>query len=257
LRIAIFSDLHGNPFACEALLEQLAREAPLDYLVAAGDLCLGGSNPRRVIELLRSAGVLGVYGNTEEYLKAPQQMPNDDLHRGMWAVVQPVALWTLEQLSQDQIEWLFSLPFDLRFPGTTRKADDLLVVHANPRDVELMIYPAAQEQMALLGEVRQADDDPALVHALQGVDASLVAFGHFHFPFQRRWRKVDLVGVASCSLPGYDHDPRAKYTLFTWQGQAWQVEQRFVSYAHEREISALRSSSMPNWEHFARYFAGS
>ena len=206
MRIAVFSDIHGNPYACEALLESIGREGALDALVAAGDLCLGGSDPSRVVEMLRSAGVIGVYGNTEEYLKAPNRTPPDELHQKMWKTIQPAVFWTRELLLPDQAEWLFGLPFELHFSPDGCPENDLLVVHANPKDVELMILPDEEAQRSLFGEVRQPDRDPELTTALEGVTARTLAFGHFHYIFQRLWRDLELVGVASCSLPGFDHD---------------------------------------------------
>ncbi len=88
--------------------------------------------------------------------------------------------------------------------------DDLLLVHANPRDVEGMIYPAEAEQARLWDEVRQPDEAPELQRSMDGVQARLIVFGHFHYMFQRSWREKLLVDVACCSLPGIDHDRRAR-----------------------------------------------
>jgi hypothetical protein len=75
MRLAIFSDVHGNPFACEAVLGAIAREGTFDTILAAGDLCLGGSDPAGCIERLAAAGVQAVCGNTEQYLRFPDQLP--------------------------------------------------------------------------------------------------------------------------------------------------------------------------------------
>jgi predicted phosphodiesterase len=182
LKIAVFSDIHGNPYACRAVLQAITHEGPWDAILAAGDLCLGGSDPAGCIDLLWEAGVIGVYGNTEAYIKSPEQAPPDELHRKRWYLIQPAAYWVRAQLSTAQMAWLEALPFELRFSPSGRINDDLLVVHANPKDVELMIYPQEAEQIRLWGEVRQPDDDPALVRAMEGVTASVVVFGHYHRP---------------------------------------------------------------------------
>lgn len=254
MRIAVFSDLHGNPYACRAALEAIRAEGELDAIVAAGDLCLGGSDPAGCVDMMQAAGVVGVYGNTETYLFEPESLPPDELHRRKWDSIQPVAYWVLDQLSAQQLDWLRALPFELRFSPTGDAADDLLVVHANPKDVEMMIYPSVEGQDKLWGRTRQADEDRALVDAFAGVKAGVVAFGHFHYMFQRHWRDLLLVGVAGCSLPGIDHDPRARYSLFTWQGSRWRVEQRWVDYDYEAEVLALRASSMPYTEEYLQYF---
>ena len=47
-------------------------------------------------------------------------------------IIEPVAYWVRKQLADDQMEWLQTLPFELRFSPTGNSKDDLLVVHANP-----------------------------------------------------------------------------------------------------------------------------
>jgi hypothetical protein len=253
MRIAVFSDLHGNPYACQAVLQALQREGP-DALVAAGDLCLGGSDPSSCVELLRLSGASAVYGNTERYLLNPDREPADEQHLRKWPPIQAAAFWTLARLSRAQRTWLSALPFELRFSPTSRPEDDLLVVHANPREVETVICPPPPEQVKLWEAIRQPDDDPELVSLLNGINASVIAFGHFHYVFTRTWRSLQLACVAGCSLPGIDHDWRARFTLFTWSGQEWRIENRWVEYDASQEIDALRASDLPSREFFIGYF---
>ncbi|MFM8319721.1 MAG: metallophosphoesterase family protein [Chloroflexota bacterium] len=253
MRIAVFSDLHGNPYACSALLEA-CRAAGVDALAVAGDVCLGGSHPAACVQMLRQAGALGVYGNTEEYLRAPNSAPTDEHHRDKWSWIQPAAHWTLEQLAAEEQRWLLGLPFALQFSPTPRPQDALQVVHANPLDVELMILPAPDLQQQLWGQVRQPDDDPALARALAPCAAGTLAFGHYHRPGIRRRNGQQLVNVSSASMPNIDRDPRARFSLFTWRAGAWQVEQHAVPYPIKREIAALGESSCPSRSHFLAYF---
>jgi hypothetical protein len=254
MRVAVFSDVHGNPFACQAVLQAIRREGSFEAIVAAGDLCLGGSDPGECIDLLRAHGVQGIYGNTEEYLYQPEHEPPDDNHRSKWGKLQPAVRWTRGRLTEEQFTWLRGLPFELHFSPNNRPGDDLLVVHANPVDVELMILPPEEVQISLWGEVRQADNDPSLAQRLQGVRAKTIAFGHFHYGFERFIGGSRLVNVAFCSLPGVDHDRRACYTTFSWRGNNWQIERNWVEYEAENEIAALRASDMPSKEFFISYF---
>jgi len=254
MRIAVFADVHGNPYACRAVLDAIRQHEPLDGLVVAGDICLGGSDPGGVVDMLREAGADGVYGNTETYLYDPYRPPGDEAHLKKWDEVQATALWTLDRLSSEQLKWLRSLPFEQRYSPTVRPADDLLVVHANPRDIELMVYPPAEQQEELWGYVRQPDDDPELASALRDVTARAVAFGHFHYTFVRPWRDLILVDTGPCSLPGYDGDLRARYSLLDWNGSDWQIEQFFVPYDYNQEAAALRKSDMPYRQSSLDYF---
>jgi predicted phosphodiesterase len=254
MRIAVFSDVHGNPYACETTLKSIRSEASCDAVVAAGDLCLGGSDPSACVDMLRDAGVRCVYGNTEVYINHPDQPPEDENHRSKWDKLQPAVYWTRSKLSADQLDWMSSLPFECNFSPTQNPVDDLLVVHANPKDVELMIYPGVSEQQRLWKKVRQPDDDPDLITILSDTVPNTIAFGHFHYPSTRRWRDKLLVNVASCSLPGVDYDRRVRYSLFDWKNGEWTVKQRWVEYETDQEINALYAREMPSKEFFIRYF---
>jgi len=254
MRVAVFSDLHGNPYACQAIIKAISREGEMDAILAAGDLCLGGSHPAACLEMLGEAGIQAVYGNTEAYLLTPDQVPPDELHRSIWDVIQPAVSWTLDQLTPDQMRWLAGLPFEQSFNPTGEPSEAMSIVHANPQDLELMVYPDEAGQSGLWGEVRQPDSAPELAKAFEKTAARWIVFGHFHYTFQRLWRDKTLVGVAPCSLPGVDHDPRARFTIFEWRENCWKFERRWVDYPVEKEIAALQASDMPSKTTFLRYF---
>jgi predicted phosphodiesterase len=52
MQVAIFSDVHGNLTAMQAVLADFERQRP-DYTVFAGDLCLFGARPSDTLRLSR------------------------------------------------------------------------------------------------------------------------------------------------------------------------------------------------------------
>jgi hypothetical protein len=108
--------------------------------------------------------------------------------------------WTRALLSADDIAFLRGLPFEQRLevaPG-----HELLVVHANPRDLEEPIKPGSAA---------------ALVRPLlEGVTAEVIAFGHYHVPFVRTLDRWTLVDVASAGMPR-DGDQRGVYATLIWE----------------------------------------
>jgi hypothetical protein len=138
------------------------------------------------------------------------------------------------------------MPFSRRVSPDPNPRDDLLIVHANPYDVDRIIFPPEEMQETLYGKVRQSDDelDGLIGNNLVGV----LAFGHLHIPSIRRRGDVMLVNVSSVSLPG-DGDPSAKYALLTWDDEAgWTVEHRRIAYPAEPEIAAFEANRPPGWE---------
>ncbi|NUM46966.1 MAG: metallophosphoesterase family protein, partial [Anaerolineales bacterium] len=233
MRLAIFSDIHGNRFALEAVLNAIAADGHFDALIAAGDLALGGADPAGCVDLLREAGVLAVFGNTDKYLTEPDNPPPDELHRKKWDHLSAQVAWALPRLGAERVAWLSTLPFELRFSPPPDFENDLLVFHANPKDILDFIFPPPAQQPTYFGRVLQPDDDPTLEKLMKGVTARTCAFGHMHISSIRSWRGYTLVNVARCALPSLEKDPRARYTIFAWDQGTWQITPRFVPYAYD------------------------
>lgn len=254
VRLAIFSDIHGNRFALEAVLNAIASDGHFDALVAAGDLALGGADPAGCVDLLREANVLAVYGNTEKYLTEPDNVPPDELHRRKWAHLRAQVDWTLTRLEAERVAWLRTLPFELCFSPPSDFDDDLLVFHANPKDIIEFIYPSPHQQLVYFGKVLQPDDDPTLEKLMKGVPARTCAFGHLHLSSIRKWHGYTLVNVSPCALPALENDPRARYTVFDWAEGSWQITQRYISYDYTQEVKALEASGVPFVEDFSKTY---
>ncbi len=223
MRIAIFSDVHGNLTALEAVLADIALQN-VDQIVFAGDLCLVGPRPATCLRRVRAANISSIYGNTDDWILGRQQPP---------AHLVDLAEWTLAQLDEGERVWLDGLPFSERISPTGKVKDDLLVVHANPIDVNQLIFPSEEEQLMRYGRIRQTDND--LLPLLTGLTAKTVAFGHLHIPSQRKINDIQLINVSSVNMPG-DGDPRAKYGLFSWNGRQWDFTRRFVNYGVQTEV---------------------
>lgn len=124
------------------------------------------------------------------------------------------------------------------------QADNLLIVHTNPVDVNQLIFPPEDEQMSRYGRVRQGDGD--LDDLLADTGCAALVFGHLHIPYIRTWKQLRLFNISSVSVPG-DGDPRAKYGLFTWDGMGWSFEGRKVEYDVQAEIDAYQQHRPPRW----------
>lgn len=237
MRVAVFSDVHGNLTALEAVLDEIGSQA-VDEIVFAGDLAMFGPRPAASLRRVQEAKIPSIYGNTDEWLLGRQEPPERFAQ---------LTEWTLAQLVESDRSWLSGLAFSKRYSPTGVTKDDLLVVHANPVDVNQLIFPAESEQMARYGRVRQTDEE--LTSLLSGCDAAVLAFGHLHMPSERSWQQLRLFNISSVSMPG-DGDPRAKYGIFTWDGVAWSFERYAVDYDVRREMEAFEQERPPGWERF-------
>ena len=67
MRIAVFSDIHGNYKALRSTLEQIERKNP-DQIVFLGDIFQRGNEEIKCLELLKDSGIICIKGNCELYL---------------------------------------------------------------------------------------------------------------------------------------------------------------------------------------------
>src|SRR3989454_637877 len=225
MRVAIISDIHGNQIALEAVLRDLEQQPGIDQLVIAGDLCLNGPCPKQVLEIVQGLNCPVIMGNVDE------EVVNYVHDKGMKK--QTTTAWTREQIEQGGIDYLASLPFKhlVHNPG----GSELLVVHANPLNLEDAIFPNAP--------------DSVLEHLLGGLESTIgaLAFGHLHIAYTRRWRHLLLADVGSCGLPR-DEDLRAAYGILTWQDNTWEAELRRVVYDVKAVLKQIKTSGIPNPE---------
>ncbi len=225
MRIAVLSDIHGNQLALEAVLRDLEGQERCDQLIVAGDLCLNGPRPREVLQMVQDLHCPVIQGNTD--LEMVTQAPEKGEKK------RSVVSWTREQIGQSGIEYLAGLPFSYRVSNPVER--DLLIVHANPLNLEDAIFPNA--------------DDEALESLLSGLDERVgaLAFGHLHIAYTRYWRGLLLADVASCGVPR-DEDLRAAYGILTWQESQWEAEIRRVPYDVQAVAKQIKTCGMPNAE---------
>ena len=225
MRIAIISDIHGNQVALNAVLEDLASQSSVDHLVVAGDLCLNGPCPREVLEIVQGLHCPVIQGNVDAEVVTAAPSAG--------AKKRSTAAWTREQIGPAGIQYLASLPLSHRISNLD--GSDLLVVHANPLNLEDAIFPNAS--------------DSTLENLLGGLEPTIgaLAFGHLHIAYTRRWRHLLLVDVGSCGLPR-DDDHRASYAIINWQENAWEAEIHRVVYDVQAVVKQIKASGMPNPE---------
>jgi predicted phosphodiesterase len=225
LRVAVYSDVHGNLPALDATLAAIERRGPWYRVIAAGDHCLSGPDPAtaltRVLE--RSTDVL--QGNTDRDI-VDSGASDPELGDKKRAAI----AWTRARLGAAGIRTLDSLPFEARVFAPD--GSSMLVVHANPRDLDQHMFldmPRAQLR-ALVGDV----------------DADVLAFGHLHIPFRRTLGRLRLFDIASCGAPR-DGDRRAVWGEFTWQADdGWRGQIRRVAYDYGETVLRMLACGMPN-----------
>jgi putative phosphoesterase len=219
MRIGVLSDVHGNLLALDACLADLDAQGGADGIVVAGDLCVDGPKPKKVLQRLEEIGAACVRGNTDRYIyDEPQRLD---------AAEAAQIAWTRREIGERWAAWLRELPFAIRIGEDDNQ---LLVVHASPHSDDEHIWPDADEArlQRLIGEER----------------ATAIAFGHVHIPYVRLWHGKLLVNVSSAGLPK-DGDPRACYAIFTERDGGWEVKHRRVAFDVKKVATQLADCGIP------------
>jgi predicted phosphodiesterase len=198
VRIALLSDVHGNPLALDAVLADVAAAGGADAYWILGDLAALGYDPPGAFERLAALpGVRFVYGNTERYLLTGERPPPSlaDVQRdpallGRFVEVAENFAWTLGTLARtDWLDWLAMLPLEHRvtLPDGTR----LLGVHASP----------GHDGSAPGTGIHPGRSEAELRALLENSAADLVCVGHTHWPLDRWVGGVRVINLGSVSNP--------------------------------------------------------
>jgi predicted phosphodiesterase len=209
MRVAVISDLHGNLFAIDAVLEDIRRQGA-DRIVCAGDIVNPFLGSLEAWQLLKGLKIPCVRGNHEDYMRAyydPSIRPEvrDAVH---FRPSQLVARHLGEELSRE----LAALPLTMTIPGPS--GDDLFICHASP---------SINNRSYWLGI------DDAMAADLKQVEARTIVAGHMHLQWSRAWEDKTLVVAGSVGLP-LSSKPRPEYTMLDHRDGRWHVEPRTVAY---------------------------
>lgn len=233
-KIAIISDIHGNLFSLNAVLEDI-KSRGIKKIYCLGDLVAKGAEPKEALELTREVCQVVIKGNCDDVIARNYDTTEH--------------LWNREQIGKDNIEYLDNLPLSYDFLLSGLK---VRLIHATPKSIyESINYYNIDETLNTDIENMFKFDD--------GYDPDIVIFGHIHSPFvYRQGRKMLLnPGAVSNSCDIVQRNGK-KYNLSSYmilEGNLDSAKADTISYEivkipydYEKEIENLKNSNMPNKE---------
>ena len=227
MRIAVFSDVHGNVRALEAVLASIRSRGPFEQVINAGDLAFGGPCPREAMDLLMRSGFPTARGNTDEWIAGEQGIPK--------SVSQAAIAWTRERLAPSHLAFLQRLPLPHRVepPG----GPPLVAVHATPTSTTEVLAPDAPAE--------------SVAQMFAQARTRTLAYGHIHPPYVRDVVDGLVVNVGSVGFP-FDGIPQPAWAIFTLTEGRWTAEIIRVTYDHEAVAQDLLASDHPDAAVFAQ-----
>lgn len=155
MKTLVISDLHSNYQALRAVLSHVRRKK-FDRVACLGDFVGYGPHPNQVLDLLRQvrAQKFFVRGNHDRVAAG------FDDGEGFNHVARAAALWTRDQLSKLNRQFLKSLPLGPRSDGK-----DVLICHGSPLDEDEYVFTEYDAY-----------------RIFRSFQQKLIFFGHTHLP---------------------------------------------------------------------------
>ena len=243
MKIALFSDIHANYPALEAVLADIDTKNP-DLVYCLGDLVGYAPYPNEVIHEIRRRKIPTIAGNYDEGIGLSSDncgcayKTEQDKSNGAVSIA-----YTNEKIGIEERAFLKNLPrhlaLEFEFHGEKFR---VLFVHGSPRKINEYLF--------------EDRDEKSLQRIMEQANADIMAFGHTHKPYHRILENENktyrhAINIGSVGKPK-DGDTRACYVLLeinsetTMTKPILQVEFVRVPYDFECVAKAIETSPLPN-----------
>jgi len=239
MRILVFSDIHSNLTALEAVL---ASAGKMDAYWCLGDLVGYGPDPNECIARVRELPNLVCVRGNHDAATLGEVDQNTFNHEASLAIT-----WTKRNLKAESQEFLLGLP-------EKKVIGDVTLVHGSPRN------PVWDYVMDYMTAARM----------FQFFETRICLVGHTHVPAIWRESGSDLpqglvldyqkTKILNKSIlnPGSvgqprDHDPRAAFAIFDPDESYWELRRIVYNIAEVKE--RIKKSGLP-WRHALRLDEG-
>lgn len=247
MKIAIFSDVHGNLPALEAVLAAIDSYGP-DKIYCLGDLVNFAPFTNEVIDLIRARKIPTIMGNHDDGVgNRKQHFPFSGTTQKELGAGQIAIAYTNKIINEPNRQFLKDLPPYLHVStGEDIGYIDLLLTHGSPRNNDEYI--------------NQDYDEDELLKMMTIFHADILFVGHTHEAYQRILKCYQykickdkrVINVGSVGRPT-DGDWRAAYCIIEldahsnlFESDSIKIEIRRVEYDIQRTYNAILESPIPD-----------
>jgi len=233
MRYAVFSDIHSNKEAFEAVLEDIKMYG-VDRMLFLGDIIGYGPDPNECMDLLLTVADISLGGNHDWALVG--KTPNDYFNPFAKAALD----WTNSNLRDDHKDFL-------RRTRAVDNFDGVMLAHSSPKGPEEWKYILSKEDA---------------IENYKSIESEICFIGHSHQPIiiempdentvnpiRDKFKVLDpgkkyIVNVGSVGQPR-DSNNKACWVLY--DTDLGSVEYRRVKYDIEEVQKKMRNSGLPRY----------
>lgn len=238
MRIVVLSDVHGNCFALETVLEDLKNNG-FDHIICNGDMIQGGPQPHESVQLLREMKCSVVMGNSDAWLMTGVETDAHLIPEERRKKLDVTRAWSLSKLSEEDCAFINSFRATVKVELGHGK--NLLAFHGSPTSFDQFLLPSTPED--------------EFQEILKPYGADILTGGHMHLQYVRRLRDSQnfffnpgSVGVAYNHEQSGDKkflDPWAEYAILTEQKSYIRLEFARVPLDMDKMTAIYRHSDSP------------
>lgn len=234
MKIALFSDIHANLPALEAMLKDLDTRS-VDAVYCLGDLVGYNVWPNEVIAEIRKRNIATLAGNHD--LKVKKLVTTDQ------SLSEPGKNYAYHLIDADGRKYLTTLPAHIRLEFKLNDdALNIVLAHGSTRSVDEYIL--------------EDTDETYILEMMSEARADIVCVGHSHRPFHRIFsseqRFKHVINIGSVGKPK-DGNPMGCYVVLNIHENSSttvedKVEVEFCRFAYEVERAAkgIEDSHLPD-----------
>ena len=238
MRLIVLSDVHGNCFSLETVLQDV-KKTSYDHILCNGDMIQSGPQPHETVQLLREIKCSIVMGNSDAWLMTGIETDAHLISKDRRKKLDIVREWSLSKLDEEDRAFINTfqptVAVDL---GHGRK---LLAFHGSPASPDQFLLPSTPED--------------EFQEILKPYANNILTGGHMHLQYTRRLRDSQnfffnpgSVGVAynhEQSTPNGLLDPWAEYAILSVDGVQVALEFRRVPLDMRKIAEVYRQSDRP------------
>ena len=228
-KIAIFSDIHGNLQALEAILKDIESKN-IDEIICLGDVIGFGPNPKECIDKIMNSRIKMVKGNHEIYQFNTNfnTLSDDELKH---------VDWINKSLSKDELQFIDNLPMTIQ-----ELINGKLFIFSHFFFNEDRTY---FQPLDILKDERVYD-------FIKNLETDYMFIGHSHDNFQ-----INNQGLYTCvGSSGCRKNNKTFYTIVEIEGHNTKISKVELEYDRKEFERTIKKSDYPDIKRVKEIFFG-
>jgi len=239
MRLAVFSDTHGNLDALEQVIKDIDRSA-VDEVISLGDNIGYGPEPDRVIKKLKALKIPSVLGNHELAVEDEEYLNwfNPAARKSLIKTRKLLSKTSLRHISKFEP---FITSYDCRFVHGFPPDSSMIYMYQVSEGRKQEVFEEMTERLCFIGHTHTLD---IMGYAGKEIQYEDLPEGVFKLDPEKKY----IINIGSVGQPR-DSSNNAKYII--WDSTQDSLDVRFLSYDIASVVKKIKAAGLPK-EHADR-----